>query len=138
VSSGFDTSFKSGFDPEISEVRRLEVITGDGGHRRWPVEVKGQIVLESLAPGAVVSEVARRHGLRPQQLFNWRNQAKDGRLPLPEEALSFVPVVASEPRSSTQSKAIVEIHVGGAVIKVPAEVTPEHLSKVLRAARSVL
>jgi transposase len=30
------------------------------------------IIEETLVPGAVISEVARRHGLAPQQLFTWR------------------------------------------------------------------
>jgi transposase len=36
---------------------------------------KARIVEETSAPGAVVSEVARRHGLTPQQLFGWRRAA---------------------------------------------------------------
>ena len=46
-----------------------------GRRRRWSDEVKGQIVAESYAPGAVVSEVARRHGLCPQHLSAWRKGA---------------------------------------------------------------
>jgi transposase len=34
------------------------------------------MVEETLVPGAVVSEVARRHGLMPQQLFTWRRLAR--------------------------------------------------------------
>ncbi|MGO8055083.1 transposase [Rhizobium leguminosarum] len=34
-------------------------------HRHWPDDVKAQIVSESLRPGAMVSEVAERHGLKP-------------------------------------------------------------------------
>jgi transposase-like protein len=30
------------------------------------------VVAESYAPGAVVSEVARRHEIAPQHLFAWR------------------------------------------------------------------
>ena len=61
--SGFDRRL----DPEVREVRRLEVITGALGRRRWNAEAKARmIVAESLAPGVVVSEVARRHDLRPQ------------------------------------------------------------------------
>jgi transposase-like protein len=35
--------------------------------RRWSADIKVQIVAESYAPGAVVSEVARRHEMRRYQ-----------------------------------------------------------------------
>jgi transposase len=54
---------------EPEAVRRLEVITGTGRRRRFSDDYKASIVEETLAPGAVVSDVARRHGLTPQQLF---------------------------------------------------------------------
>ena len=59
------------------EVRRFEVITGVIGRRRWSADDRARIVEETLAPGAVVSEVARRHGLTPQQLFTWRREARN-------------------------------------------------------------
>src|ERR1700691_2156102 len=62
--------------PELEPVRRLEVISGTGRRRRFSEDDKARIVEETLAPGAVVSEVARRHGLTPQQLFGWRRQAR--------------------------------------------------------------
>lgn len=133
--------FESRFDPEVCEVRRLEVINGALGRRRWPSEEKGRIVAESLAPGVVVSEVARRHGLNPQQLFSWRHDAKQGRLALPAGAMSFVPVVVMSndgPLPPVSSKECIEVHVGAAVIKVPDDAEPKHLSKVLRAVKSVL
>ena len=52
--------------------RRIEVITGVERRRKWSAQEKAAIVAESLAEGAVVSEVARRHGLSPQQVFGWR------------------------------------------------------------------
>jgi transposase len=48
--------------------------------RRWSEADKQQIVAETLAPGASVSEVARRHGMHPSQLFTWRRAAREGAL----------------------------------------------------------
>ena len=64
-------------------MRRLEVITGTGRRRRFSEDFKAGIVEETLVPGAVVSEVARRHGLTPQQVFTWRRQARQ---PIASEA----------------------------------------------------
>lgn len=60
----------------VTDVRRIELITGAGRRRRWSSEDKARIVVESLAGGVSVSEVARRHGLSPQQLFAWRREAR--------------------------------------------------------------
>src|SRR3977135_3248714 len=82
---------------EASEPRgRVDIRVGVGRRRRWSVETKGRIVAESYAPGAVVSEVARRHDMSPQHLFAWRKAARACRLTLPaEEAPMFVPVVTT-------------------------------------------
>lgn len=53
-------------------VGRSEALEEAGRRRDWPDEVKAQIVLESLAPGARVVDVARRHRLPPSQLTTWR------------------------------------------------------------------
>ena len=135
------STFDRRVDPEVREVRRLEVITGALGRRRWSAEAKARIVAESLAPGVVISEVARRHDLRPQQLFAWRHQARQGRLAPPAE-LSFVPVVGSASdvppgATSAASVAIIEVALGGAIVRVPPEVDGKLLAKVLRAVKSV-
>jgi transposase len=62
---------------EPEAVRRLELITGTGRRRRFSTDDKDRIVEETFAPSAVVSAVARRHGLTPQQLFTSRRQARD-------------------------------------------------------------
>ena len=106
-----------GSEPGMTGVRRIELITGSERRRRWSDDDKARIVVGSFAPGANVSEVARRNGLSPQQLFAWRREArvlfrdgddaaasatapqpprKPGRARSPEfgdEAASFVPLV---------------------------------------------
>ena len=57
-------------------VRRFELITGTGRRRRWSTDEKARILVESLKPGANISEVARRNGLSPQQLFGWRREVR--------------------------------------------------------------
>jgi transposase len=52
--------------PAPVRLRRVEVITGAERRRKWSAQEKAEIVAESLAEGAVVSEVVRRHGLSPQ------------------------------------------------------------------------
>jgi transposase len=59
----------------VSAFRRIELITGAARRRRWSSDEKARIVVESLRPGANISEVARRNGLSPQQLFGWRREA---------------------------------------------------------------
>jgi transposase len=63
-------------DAGSGSVRRIELITGTGRRRRWSSDAKVSIVVESFEPGANVSEVARRRGLSPQQLFAWRREAR--------------------------------------------------------------
>jgi transposase-like protein len=59
---------------------RVEVITGPERRRRWSAEQKRVIVAESLAPGAVVTEIARRLEIRPGQIYRWRRQIGVGRV----------------------------------------------------------
>ena len=67
---------EDGPDGAVTPVRRIELITGTGRRRQWSEEDKARIIIESLRPGTNVSEVARRHGLNPQQLFGWRREAR--------------------------------------------------------------
>jgi transposase len=122
--------------------RRVEVLVGTKRRRDWSAEAKGRIVAESLTTGGVVSEIARRHGLRPQQLFAWRHAAKEGRLVLPgDEAMSFVPVSVAEggakkkPVRVSTSAEVIEIELAGAVIRARAGMDLNFLSSVLRAIR---
>jgi len=50
-------------------------VLGVERRRRWSRDEKARIVEETLAPGAVVSEIARRHGVAQSLLFTWRRLA---------------------------------------------------------------
>ncbi len=122
--------------------RRVEVLVGTKRRRDWSAEAKGRIVAESLLAGAVVSQIARRHGLRPQQVFAWRHEAKEGRLVLPgEDAMSFVPVSVVEsglkttPQQGGASPEVIEIELAGAVVRARTGMDLNFLSSVLRAIR---
>ena len=80
-------------DPKAAAGRRVEVITGGGGRQRWCEGEKARAVEASLEPGAVVSAVARQHGVTPQQLFTWRRQARRKAAEDLGLADGFVPVV---------------------------------------------
>ena len=136
-------SFDPTFEPNGAVgIRRLEVITGVGGRRSWSRDDKARIIAESFAARANVSAVARRYGLRPQQVYAWRRLARTGALVLPaEEEVGFVPVVASggDARSSAPSQAgIVEIDVAGTVIRAGPGVDWRHLRDVLRAVKAAI
>jgi transposase len=42
-----------------------------GGARRWPFELKAQIVAETLIEGATVKAVAKRYELIPSTVSDW-------------------------------------------------------------------
>ena len=62
--------------------------------RRFSVEQKLAILTEATAPGANLSEVARRHGLLPAQVYKWRRLVELGVIGVPgaSELPSFVAV----------------------------------------------
>jgi transposase len=131
---------------EISRPRgRVDVQVGAGRRRRWSDEAKGRIVAESYAPGAVVSEVARRHDISPQHLFAWRKAARSGLLSLPaDEAPLFVPVVTEVRHDGVMSVAsdqgcpcpAITIEIGGAVVRVAPGVDFAWLRDLLRAVKA--
>src|SRR5277367_552530 len=51
---------------------RVEVITGRERRRRWSAGQKRAIVAESLAPGAIVTEIAQRAEIGPGQIYRSR------------------------------------------------------------------
>jgi len=61
-------------------VTTVTVLSGPERRRRWTTAEKVRIVEESLAPGASVVEVARRHDVHRNLVTVWRRQARTGLL----------------------------------------------------------
>ncbi len=130
---------------KVERPRRMEILTGGGDRRRWPETLKAQIVAESLAPGVIITELARRHGARASQIHMWRRDAREGRLALPatsqsSELMSFAPVVVSEARprsrSSRCSAPMIEIEAKGIVVRVREGADTMLVEAMVRALRA--
>src|SRR4051812_33830935 len=52
---------------------RVAVPSGSARRRRWSAAERVAVVKETLAPGARVSDVARRWQVDPQQVYRWRH-----------------------------------------------------------------
>jgi len=120
---------------------RMEIRTGVGRRRRWTAQEKGRIVAEALNSGVAVAEIARRHDMSSQHLFNWVRAAKEGRLVLPaEEGAAFVPVVATstEMRKAPNAAASMSIEIGirDFVVRAVPGIDMRLLIDVLRAVKA--
>lgn len=145
----------SGFDRRLDPlrpVRRMEIINGAGGRRQWSADEKARILEETLAPGAIVSEVARRHGLRPQQVFGWRREARieadagplvPAFVPVVVEAEPSAPVTASAKpkrrrRTARQPIARIELEIDGVAVRVESGTNAKTIAAVIAALKGSL
>ena len=111
--------------------RRVEVLTGAPRRRRWSAAEKAAIVAESLAPGAVASTVALRHGLHRNQLYMWRREVGSDALANSGVAMpDFVPIVSAS--RAAPGTAVIEIEIGTAVLRADTGVDLGFLGKVIR------
>src|SRR3569833_2151194 len=101
--------------------RRIEVITGVERRRRWSEQDKARIVAESLKPGVIVAEVARRYGLHRNQLYGWRSAfgVQPAKTEAGRKAPGFVPVtIVPEAPEGSVSSAAIEIVIGSVSVRL--------------------
>ncbi len=132
---------------EATPIRRIEVITDVERRREWSDEEKQAIIAESCQDGVVISDVARRHGLRPQQLFNWRNEFRKRKTGLVCGGTpAFAPVMIADDRASAartetavpvSDAPLIEIVLGGVMVRTRGSVDAKALAAVLRAVKAV-
>jgi transposase len=104
------------------------------GRRRWSDAAKGRIVRESFERGASVRDVARRHGIAPQQLTIWRREAREGQLALVEDAAAaFVALEVEDAVPTTVAAATIEIAVGRVVVRACATTPSTRIAEIAAA-----
>ncbi len=68
-------------------------------HRRT-VDEKRRIVEETLSGKRSVAEIARRHEVNENQLFDWRKQYLEGRLGVNDRECALLPITLNEASDS--------------------------------------
>ena len=125
----------------------VAVLSGPERRRRWTSAEKVRIVEESLAPGASVAEVARRHDVHPNLLHVWRRQARAGALARADEQgtalggaghFASVAVMPELPAfaapGGSAAAGVIEIELAsGARLRITGAVEPATVSAVLAA-----
>jgi transposase len=129
----------------------MEIITGIERRRNWPLEQKLAVLAEASRGSESAASVARRHDIRPQQLYRWRRELRQGRLDGNElEPPTFLPVslagheepdaepVPAAPRRAGRRRAAtgsrVEIVLAnGRVLRVDAAIEAEVLQRLVGA-----
>jgi transposase len=130
-------------------VRDIEVIPGIGRRRRFSRDDKTRIVEETLAAGAIVSEVARRHGLSPAQLFTWRRDAHRASAAISaEEVAQFTtaivdrPTPPPEPTRTPRSRrggggtSDIEVEIAGVTVRVGRGADVKMVAAMVRALKA--
>ena len=113
---------------------RVEVITGPERRRRWSDEQKRAIVSASFAPGAVVSEVARRADVSSGQIYRWRQEFRGAAAGFAQVLIAESP--APNPAEGTTSciEPAIEVEFAGkARVRIPASAPAELAAAVVKA-----
>lgn len=137
---------------------RGEVLGRVERRRRWSIRDKLAVVVASLEPDAVVSDVARRFDVTRQQVYDWRRAARRGELGMRGGVMGFVevvpgpaleaPAVEDAPRpvgvapesasvvaepTSAPDMTVEIVLVGGRVLRAPAALPTTELRRLIGA-----
>jgi transposase len=108
---------------------QIQVITGPTRRRSWSSEQKQELVATAFAPGAVVTDVARRADVSPTLLYRWRRDLRVG-----AGGFAEVVVAPTSPRGSGAPGGAIEIDfIGAAHIRIPPATPPALAVAVVKA-----
>ena len=140
---------------ETVRMAQVHVLTGPEGRRRFSFEEKRRLVDAAFAPGAVVSEVARRADVCASLIYRWRREL--GRAPGGFAEVIVAPMIrgggdggddlrclsASPPVEAARPSGAdgmaapaIEVEVsGGSRVRIPASVPADLAAAVIAALR---
>lgn len=117
---------------------RQEIIIGVERRRRWSIDQKVSILSEIGVGGAKVADVARRHDVRRQHIYQWRAELKrKGVLPCMDGgvflALEQPDALLVEPSMAPPDSPRVEIVLrNGCELRCPGTIGDADLSRLIR------
>lgn len=110
------------------------MITGDERRRRWSEEDRSRILSEIEAPGAVVSEVARRADICTSLVYKWRREARKS---TSLSASGFAPVVIeASPAAGAGNPDVIVVEVNDARVRIAADAPSALVVATLKALRA--
>lgn len=134
----------AGASPE--GIQRYEVFAGEGRRRYWSLEEKLSLVAQ-MATVDNISALARRHALRPSQLFTWRRELRYAAEATASPA--FVPAVIEDVPADTKptrapvrryrsspGRSAIELKIDGVVMKIAQGADADTISAVIAALRA--
>jgi len=114
---------------------RIEVFSGVERRRRWSAEEKRRLVSAAFAPGAVVSEIARRADIHPNQLYRWRQDLGLTSSGFSEVVVTggFAPPVSAVAADQTGAEVIEVVIADRAQLRLPVSTSPALAAAVIDA-----
>jgi len=121
---------------------RQEILMGVERRRRWSDEQKLGILSEVGVDNASISDVARRHDLTRQHLYQWRGWLRK-RYPSLDRGVRFLPVEAADEKTiesgggGPSGSGRVEILLrNGRLIGIAGDLADDRLARIIRIAET--
>ena len=115
---------------------RHEVIIGVERRRFWPDEQKLSILSEVGVAGATVADIARRHDITRQHIYQWRRQLRGRGLWPSAESTTFLALDGPETVPAevplTPAGTVEIVLANGRVLRSPGGICGTELARLIR------
>jgi transposase len=113
---------------------QVHVICGPERRRRWSEGEKRAIVAAAFAPGAVVTDIARRADVCPSLVYRWRQLFRAASHGFAEVVVTSGDTVASPIRSVADTP-MLEVEFSDMRVRIAASIPPDLAAAVMKALR---